>query len=346
MKTKKLNIVICVLSLLVLVYFIFKDNGIQNISKIIQHLNIWWILGGFGCIVIYWLFESINLHIATKQLDNKQTFKQSIKVSMIGQLFNCITPFSSGGQPMQAYYMAKDGVSIGNSATALLAKFIIYQIVLTLYSLVILFLKYNFFMEHINGFIWLAIIGFAINTVVVLWLIFIAYFKKPTEKVIHFIIHILNKIKIIKNKELVITNVDKEIDEFYLNFKELKQHKSMMFKMFISTLIQLTVYFLIPYMIYKGLGLHGANIFNMLSAQAFVLMISSFVPLPGAAGGAEASFLILYGMFFPASMIVFVILIWRLFTFYLPILVGSIFLLFQKNVDKIEVPVLLLENKE
>lgn len=112
MKTKKINIIICVLSLIILLFLLFHDNGIQNISTIINNINLWWILGGLLCIVLYWLFESVVLHVATKQLDNRQTFKNSLKISMIGQLFNCITPFSSGGQPVQAYYMTKDGVSL------------------------------------------------------------------------------------------------------------------------------------------------------------------------------------------------------------------------------------------
>ena len=41
--------------------------------------------------------------------------KNSIKVSMIGLLFNNITPFSSGGQPMQAYELTKTGKRVSDS---------------------------------------------------------------------------------------------------------------------------------------------------------------------------------------------------------------------------------------
>lgn len=57
-----------------------------------------------------------------------------------------------------------------------------------------------------------------------------------------------------------------------------------------------------------------------------MLMITSFIPLPGGSGGAEAGFYLFFGMFFPQSgVIAIAILIWRIFTFYMPIVAGVIF---------------------
>ena len=47
---------------------------------------------------------------------------------MIGQLFNNITPFSSGGQPMQAYELNKNGLRVSDSLCAMSMKFIITQL--------------------------------------------------------------------------------------------------------------------------------------------------------------------------------------------------------------------------
>ena len=56
-------------------------------------------------------------------------------------------------------------------------------------------------------------------------------------------------------------------------------------------------------------------------------MITSFVPLPGASGGAEISFITFFRLFFPENMVSMSTLFWRLITFYLPIIVGTGFLL-------------------
>ena len=92
------------------------------------------------------------------------------------------------------------------------------------------------------------------------------------------------------------------------------------------TVLQLTAFFLVPYCVLMALGIPRLQMAEVVAAAAFILMISSFVPLPGASGGAEGSFYMFFQMFFKSSGSVSVaILLWRMFTFYLPIVVGVYF---------------------
>ena len=100
---------------------------------------------------------------------------------MIGQLFNCITPFASGGQPIQAYYMTRGGMPVGKATSVLLAKFIVYQTVLALYSAGVLIFEYRNFAENIDGFSKLALIGFIVNAAVVVVLFCVGFFPKITS---------------------------------------------------------------------------------------------------------------------------------------------------------------------
>lgn len=52
--------------------------------------------------------------------------------------------------------------------------------------------------------------------------------------------------------------------------------------------------------------------------------VSSAVPTPGAAGAAEATFLLLHKPFLPASMLVLTTALWRLLMFYAPALVAAV----------------------
>ena len=63
----------------------------------------------------------------------------------------------------------------------------------------------------------------------------------------------------------------------------------------------------------------------MIAAQAFVSMITAFVPLPGAAGGAEISFVTFFAIFMNGSDLNLSMLLWRILTFYCPIVVGAAF---------------------
>jgi uncharacterized protein (TIRG00374 family) len=58
--------------------------------------------------------------------------------------------------------------------------------------------------------------------------------------------------------------------------------------------------------------------------QWIVFTIASLIPTPGAAGGAEAVFVLLYSPFIPAPVMGVVTAGWRFFTFYLLLGIAAI----------------------
>lgn len=338
MKHKKLNITIIVISLIALIVYLFYAEGPDNIAKALIEANPVFLAFALLMILVYWIFEAGIFHKVVKIFYKHQKFSNTFRVSMIGQFFNCVTPFSSGGQPMQAYSMVKSGVPLGKSTCALLIKFVIYQITLTLYSIVVLIFKWPFFSNNVSSFGYLVFIGFAINTAVVLALLSVCFFKNGTMRFCRFCIKTGHKIKLIKKPEEKLESMEREINEFYECFTVLRQHKALVLYLVFLSAVQLTVYFLIPYFLYIAFGAPNPNgtITTIIAAQSFVTMISAFVPLPGAAGGAELSFYTFFEMFFKSSTVSFVnvaLLLWRFITFYLPIGVG-LFFVFIKRDDK------------
>jgi uncharacterized membrane protein YbhN (UPF0104 family) len=51
----------------------------------------------------------------------------------------------------------------------------------------------------------------------------------------------------------------------------------------------------------------------------------AIIPLPGAEGGAEGGFYLIYSLFFQSGTIITAIFIWRILTYYSVIALGSIF---------------------
>jgi glycosyltransferase 2 family protein len=58
--------------------------------------------------------------------------------------------------------------------------------------------------------------------------------------------------------------------------------------------------------------------------QWIVFTIMTFMPTPGAAGGAEVAFTAVYATLMPAGVIGIVTAAWRLFTFYVPVALAAI----------------------
>lgn len=133
------------------IYMVYVD-GIDNIIATLKQVDYAWVLGGMVCLIIYWICETLTLHFPLKKMYPNQSITNSIKVSMIGQLFNNITPFSSGGQPMQAYELTKTGKRVSDSLSALAMKFIITQSALVITTFVVVLFEFDFFAKLIARF--------------------------------------------------------------------------------------------------------------------------------------------------------------------------------------------------
>ena len=129
---------------------------------------------------------------------------------MIGVFFSGITPSNSGGQFAQAYTFSKQNIKITNAASILFMHFILYQIVLVLFGGAVMIFKFNEMRgltEVIPIFginfdiISLAFVGFAINTLVIVGLFFLAFSSKFHNFLIKYGIGLLAKLHIVKNKD-------------------------------------------------------------------------------------------------------------------------------------------------
>lgn len=311
----------------VLCIWLLKQYSIQALWKMMLGMRPLWILAALGLMVVYWVFESLGLHLAVSRFVPTQNPGDTFCATMIGQFFNCITPFSSGGQPMQAWYLVKKGVSLSFASCSLLIKFIVYQFVLTIYSALTLLLCFKSFAGRISSIGWLIFVGFGVNLLVITGLLCLGFLRRPTEKVLYGSVSLLKKVKLIseqaasKAKE----RIQKELMEFYEGFAQIRQDIGGILAMSALTAVQLTAFFLIPLCIFYAFGLGKADVLLMICAGAFVLNFTSFIPLPGAAAGAEIGFHTIFSIFFPTHILSVAILLWRLLTFYLPICVGGCF---------------------
>lgn len=309
-----------------LIYMINVD-GIDNIINLLHQVNYNWVIAGLICLIIYWICEAITLHVPLKRMYKSQNFGNSVKVSMIGQLFNNITPFSSGGQPMQAYELTKTGKRVSDSLSVLMLKFIVTQIALVVTTVIIVFAEFDFFKMLMHDYLWVAILGFGVNIVAIIVAIIAGINKKLITSIVNPIIKLLGKIHIFKQPDEVIDNFDKSMDNFSGQFKVMKSEKLMVLKMFVVAVIQSMSYYSITYMVYKAFGNSEITFLQIIPAQAFLLLIMTFVPTPGSGLGAEGGFYLLFNSIFKKGTINMSILFWRIYTFYLPIIVGALFLI-------------------
>ncbi|MGI6174718.1 MAG: lysylphosphatidylglycerol synthase transmembrane domain-containing protein [Christensenellales bacterium] len=306
----------------------FSSGGVSNLAELLKSLGIGWLLGALFCVVCYWFLECFVTHIYTLVVYKRIKLRFSLYVGMMGLFYSALTPFSMGGQPMQVMAMRKSGMDTGPATSIIALKTIIYSIVLTLYSLLVILFKMPFFISNVSNFSFLAIIGFLINGVFVFLLLLFSLNRSVAFRLIKACINLLAKVRIVKNPEERIRSTENQVQLFRDSIK--LTNKMPMAQLLATglTFLQFTAYFLIPYCLYRSFGFKGASVVNMVSAQSFVTMVSNFVPLPGGSGGAEGSFLLFFRIFFPEGSLVSVMFLWRLISYYLTMIVGGLVALF------------------
>ena len=340
MKNKKIkyifNFLLIAIVLAIVLYFSLKDNYQEIISTIFK-MNYLWIFVAILFLIIYRLCASLGHYYIIKANNGKVSYLKCFQINLMILFFHGVTPFAGVGQPMEIYFLHKEGISVTKATNITLQNFIVYQIALILTGLFALIYNriFNVFPND-NLIKYLVVLGFLINTLVLVVTFILSFGKKTNKFIIEKGIHFLTKIKIIKDEQKVQDKCQKYLQSFHDNAMELKKNKKIVaFAVLINILGLMTLYSM-PYPILRGMNVN-INILKVVTAIAYVMIIGSFVPIPGGTGGIEYSFIFFFQYLISGSILHAAMLVWRLISYYLGMIFGAIALsLYRKKEKKCE----------
>ena len=325
----KLNIILLVLVTIIVLYISLKDDFFEVIDGL-KKLNIFWMIIAVILTIGYYYFRSLSLYTFVKKFKNIE-FKKILKISFITQFFDGVTPSSSGGQPYQIYALSKENITIVDSTNIAIQNFIVYQIALILLGLVaVISNNYLNLFSNVGNIKKLILLGFIINVIVIIGLFSLAFMRKLNKMIVSLIIKIFGKL--IKDKEKFIKDANEYIDKFHDGALILLKNKKDFIKTIIYNFIGLALMYVIPLVILYGLNDYKSlNIYTTIISSAHVMLIGSFIPIPGASGGIEYAFTQFYGVFISDSTLTLVMLLWRTITYYLGVIIGAVLLNIRKK---------------
>jgi len=303
-------------------------------SKVIKTLKIAdpkYILFTFLLWLTSVFLESLAFMIGSKFMKSRISFPQSVVLIVIGRFFNAITPFSTGGQPAQAYVMNKKSkIDFARGIGTLVIKFLIYQMVITIYGVVVLIFAYPIARRYISNIASLAFIGFAINSLVMLLILLFSLNEKFAKELLHMLINILAFLRIIKSPEKTREEITVKIRNFKGVLGSTLKYPLQTLFMALITLGQVIAFMSMAYTIYKAFEGCGHSFMEILGIQSILSLLVSFVPTPGASGAQEGMFFIMYKNIL-TSNVGGALVTWRFFSYYIHILVGAMFLPYTKS---------------
>ena len=316
------GLIIAVVTIIVL-FFALKDDFSEKIGYLVS-FNPWWLCLGVLLVIAYWLLKTLALYYCTTKINPNYQLKKSWKLTLDTQFFNAITPFSLGGQPYQIYQLKKQGFSLEQGMNIIIQDCVVYQIALIILGTIAIIANYYFGIFPENSLLKkLVFIGYLINLSVIVILFIVAFNKRGNKLLLNFAIKVGAKLHLIKNKEAFLNRSNQIISEFHDSALLLMNSKWHFIKVIIINLFALSLLYLVPFTLIMGLGEY-LNPLVVIVASAYVMLMGSFVPLPGGTGGLEFGFVRFFGFYIIGAKLSSIMITWRLLTYYLGLIVGAI----------------------
>ncbi len=323
--------------LILLIVLIVNLSDIKAIWRMITNANIGYIFLAVAAALLYAISYQASLMILTKYRYRNISFIDNYCISGSEFFFNAITPYSSGGQPFQAYALKRKGMGLSNSTSVLLINFISYQLCLNVVGLVFIILYYNKTFTNIGNYIGFLIAGFTINMFIMALLLSLGLVK-PVGKFFLMLFDLICKIKFIGKR---FGNKRDRVLGFVTNmqtaFKEITKSFKIWSLCILTKLISFFFYYSIPFiaLLAIGIDINSKDFMYTLALTSFTLTIAIWIPTPGGSGGVETAFKMLYTPFLQnygysgddaTSISLTIMLVWRFITYYF--MMGYGFLLY------------------
>ncbi len=293
-----------------------------------------------------WIGYAARVVMWSSFLKEKIKFADALRVVITADIASALSPTAVGGAPVKAGLLLNRGFKSG-SVGFMLSYGIIEDIVFYTTGIILA----AFFSAGLITSIWvkfsafvleykLYIIGFGLLVAAYIYLL-----RKRKIPVAFRIMHYLPE----KFKQKIYTfrsNFSQSMIDMKANFRFALSHGKL------RMLLGITVLFLQWMSKFSVLLviLHAFNVdFNLVQIyirQWVVYVTMLFIPTPGASGGAEASFLLIFGKSIPHDITYLVVSVWRLFTYYFILLAAVIFYSFLTFLLRKEEEEILIEKPE
>ena len=309
----------------VTLYVIFRDTSISEIWSALQSCDPLWLAGAFGASLFASLMFGVALHLALRVLYGKRIpLMRNIGFGFIGQYYTAVTPAGVAGQPMQLYYMLAYGVDVSYASLSLLLVNAAHQLVVLLIPTVLFPFRARLILDNLGGFLWLFILGSLINFALILFLLFAMFSKNFAERIVHKVIRLLTKIRIVKDPEKIEKRVSDQIELYQQGAQVFRAHKWLLFAELGCYILLLGSQFVIPYFIYRAFHLSAFGMVDFIALQSVLYLAVCFLPIPGSAGASESGFVKLFRVLFHSGIIVPAMLLSRVASFYFILILSGL----------------------
>lgn len=302
-------------------WLIFKDQDIGGVFEALSKVNYVWILLGILLMLGYFMMQAQNVRKILASFGEHITIWKSLKFTMIEFFFCALTPGASGGQPVEIYYMTKEKIPASKATLAILVQILDFQIAVMAIGIISQAVMWFTDPTLLTGTVaWLLRIGMIINGLALILLAFCVFSNRMAKVIANWFLRLLKKIGV-KRIEEKQESLNKALDSYQEGAIYIRTHRNEFMMSIGRALIQVSLFYLVPFCVYKAFGLNGMTVIQLFNIQSVLFLATSGLPLPGAIGASESVFLTLYGTAFGEQLLSPAMLLNRGVSFYLFVLI-------------------------
>ena len=328
MKKRVLQIALFLVIMLLTFYALFSGRDLSEIGRAIMSMSFWYLVPAIALAVFFVSAEGFMIWYLLRSMKaQKDGYKASslprcIQYSFIGFFYSGITPSATGGQPVQLYYMNKDGNRGSDSTVVLMTVAVAYKFVLVIMGLAILLFWLNPLRQELGNYFLLYLLGLALNVILVILILGVMLFPKVILKAALLFEGLFIRLRIWKPSDKREEKINAFIDSYQQAVAWLKGHKGSLLVVLFVTFLQRCSVFVLTYMVYLGFGLEGSSAMKVILLQAAVYIAVDMLPLPGAQGITELMYQTVFVHVFTGAYLIPSMLVSRGINFYFLLIVS------------------------
>lgn len=322
-KKKVLQIVFFLAVMLLTFYALFSGRDLGEIARAVGRMSPVYLIPAVLLAVFFVCAEGIMIwYLLNSMPGKKNRVWRCIQYSFIGFFYSGITPSATGGQPVQLYYMNKDGNRISDSTVVLMTVAVVYKFVLVVMGAGILIFWHRPLVAELRHYFPLFILGLMLNVILVVLILGVMIFPGIIRKIALFFERLLIRMHILKFSEKRVEKMEGFIGNYQKAVGWLGKHKRKLAVVAVLTFLQRCSIFVLTYMVYLGFGQTGSGALKVILLQASVYIAVDMLPLPGAQGITELMYQAVFAHVFAGAYLIPSMLVSRGINFYFLLLLS------------------------
>jgi len=320
------------------IIYILKDDPASTFA-LMGKASFFPLLLAILTLLVTLLLDGLNITLLSRLYNGRYKFHQGLINVCVGQVVGVF--IKSGASIVQAYTFTKQEVKSAQAASVITMNYLIFQISLIIYSLVMVIFGYPYVkdipIDLLGGLplVVICIIALVVQLVFLGLILGLGFWRGMHRFVLNTGINFLARLHILKNPEVTRRRLTLQFATYRVEMKRLFHNIPLVIVLFASNLIKRFLLGVIPYIIFWSLNadLSHLSFAQSLFGTGYVDVVSSFINV----GAPEVMFQSAYTYFLGAessSLASAANLLWRSVTFYLLFIIGLLSLLLYRGAPK------------